>query len=226
MNRWKPIVRPLVATLLCSWITPSFAGHREIECGSVHGRYNFCSTGAHGDVELQRQLSFASCDEGRSWGVERDGIWVDNGCNGRFRVEDDGHGKHGGNKTAIVAGAVGLAVLGAILLNSKKSEGDSGASGGTDGDGWSSESAGSVPAWAVGNYHGYNPRRRAEVVLALGSGGRVKAEMQGRTHYGSASGDTVTLDSGQRFRLSRTDSGLRLSDLDEQGNIIDFYRDR
>jgi hypothetical protein len=39
-------------------------------------------------------------------------------------------------------------------------------------------------------------------------------------------GDTVTLDSGQRFRLSRTDTGLRLSDLDEQGNIIDFYRDR
>jgi hypothetical protein len=37
-------------------------------------------------VELHRQLSHARCIRGKSWGTNRDGIWVDNGCRGDFLV--------------------------------------------------------------------------------------------------------------------------------------------
>jgi hypothetical protein len=59
-------------------------------CESYGNRYNFCPARV-GDkkVYLERQLSDDSCVRGSSWGVDRnrDGIWVDRGCRGKFRVE-------------------------------------------------------------------------------------------------------------------------------------------
>jgi len=37
-------------------------------------------------AQLVRQLSQAPCIEGSTWGVQRDGIWVDRGCEGEFEV--------------------------------------------------------------------------------------------------------------------------------------------
>jgi len=37
-----------------------------------------------GSVSLQRRLSETSCQRGRNWGVDSDGIWVDNGCRAEF----------------------------------------------------------------------------------------------------------------------------------------------
>jgi hypothetical protein len=42
--------------------------------------------GARGHVRLQRQLSDSACIEGRSWGWNRAGIWVDQGCGASFLV--------------------------------------------------------------------------------------------------------------------------------------------
>ncbi|MDH5287764.1 MAG: DUF3011 domain-containing protein [Betaproteobacteria bacterium] len=55
-------------------------------CESHEYRYNFCPTGPIRDVQLVEQRSQAPCVLGRSWGWRRDGIWVDSGCEGVFRV--------------------------------------------------------------------------------------------------------------------------------------------
>lgn len=45
------------------------------------------------DVRLLRQLSRAACVEGRTFGFDRDSIWVADGCRGEFLVSADrGHG--------------------------------------------------------------------------------------------------------------------------------------
>jgi hypothetical protein len=59
---------------------------RTITCASVNNRYATCMTDTSGGVTLQQQLSQAPCIENRTWGVNAQGIWVDKGCRGLFRV--------------------------------------------------------------------------------------------------------------------------------------------
>lgn len=60
-----------------------------VQCGSPQYRYFFCQVdvGARGRVILQRQLSGTRCSEGRNWGWNRAGIWVDKGCGAQFLVD-------------------------------------------------------------------------------------------------------------------------------------------
>jgi hypothetical protein len=62
-------------------------GGRTITCKSEGFRYNRCPVyQGRGRVSLSRQLSDASCVRGSSWGVDRDGIWVNNGCAAEFTI--------------------------------------------------------------------------------------------------------------------------------------------
>jgi hypothetical protein len=57
-----------------------------LQCASKGGKYNYCATDTGGYVQLERQLSDASCEKWRSWGYDSGGIWVDHGCRGQFTV--------------------------------------------------------------------------------------------------------------------------------------------
>ena len=59
---------------------------RTVICSSKNYRYQFCRVNTRGGVILARQLSDASCKKGRTWGFEKSGIWVKEGCSGRFRI--------------------------------------------------------------------------------------------------------------------------------------------
>lgn len=71
-----------------------------IECRSRGYAFERCGVPWRG-ARLVRQLSAASCDEGRGWGIDRDGLWVDNGCAGYF-VEERGRGWGGGKSGSLV----------------------------------------------------------------------------------------------------------------------------
>ena len=47
-----------------------------IRCESDSGRYRRCNADTRGGVRLSRQLSSSSCIQGRSWGYDRNGVWV------------------------------------------------------------------------------------------------------------------------------------------------------
>ena len=64
------------------WNTPG----QTLYCGSDDGRPRRCNVTIRRDARLVRQASKAACTEGRSWGWDRDGIWVSNGCRGDFQV--------------------------------------------------------------------------------------------------------------------------------------------
>lgn len=72
----------------------------QVECSSRDYRFTRCSVDWR-DARLLRQTSSSQCIRGRTWGVDRSGLWVDNGCAGVFaeagRGYDDRPGYGGGN---------------------------------------------------------------------------------------------------------------------------------
>jgi hypothetical protein len=67
-----------------------------IRCESQDYRTTRCGANTRGGVQLQRQLGNSACVQGRSWGWDRSGIWVSNGCRGDFMVLAGGGGNWGG----------------------------------------------------------------------------------------------------------------------------------
>jgi len=59
-----------------------------LTCDSKDFRYRMCQVdiGPRGSVRIERQLSDTACIEGRTWGANRAGIWVDGGCAASFLV--------------------------------------------------------------------------------------------------------------------------------------------
>ncbi|HZS05000.1 MAG TPA: DUF3011 domain-containing protein [Blastocatellia bacterium] len=57
-----------------------------VYCESGDGKRHWCSEGIGGRVSLVRQRSGSRCTQGRTWGVDRAGIWVDRGCRADFEI--------------------------------------------------------------------------------------------------------------------------------------------
>lgn len=65
-----------------------------VNCYSDRGRRSYCRVPWR-DARLARQDSRTACVRGRTWGMDRGGIWVDDGCRGIFEEaggwRDDHH---------------------------------------------------------------------------------------------------------------------------------------
>jgi hypothetical protein len=97
------ILLSLSGLLLVSWpmMAPRAQGYSDqdrygntVECRSRNYAFQRCPA-PPGDVHLVRQLSDTQCIRGRSWGVDRQGLWVDRGCAGVFAVAGYGVGDGG-----------------------------------------------------------------------------------------------------------------------------------
>ena len=55
-------------------------------CESKDNRFRYCNLPYRGHVEVYRQLSSNQCIYGRTWGLERNRIWVSHGCRADFAV--------------------------------------------------------------------------------------------------------------------------------------------
>ena len=56
-----------------------------VECNSIRFQPARCNARINAGVQIDRVLG-GECIQGRSWGWDRGGIWVSNGCRARFRV--------------------------------------------------------------------------------------------------------------------------------------------
>ncbi len=61
-----------------------------VTCESSDRHRRECEMKVPGTVRIDRQLSRAACDQGRTWGVWADSIWVDDGCRAVFEVRPFG----------------------------------------------------------------------------------------------------------------------------------------
>ena len=67
----------------------------EVRCESNDGQYRQCAMNTNGGVQLVRTLSSSACIEGRSWGSNRSGVWVNQGCRAEFRSGGGYYGAQG-----------------------------------------------------------------------------------------------------------------------------------
>ena len=90
MKRLLPLV---VAAAGLAASAPAFAqygyGYRgvsTVRCESNDNRMRLCRVDTAGGVRLVDQDSRSPCVLGRSWGYDRNGIWVSQGCRAKFQV--------------------------------------------------------------------------------------------------------------------------------------------
>jgi hypothetical protein len=57
-----------------------------LRCESRDGRSRHCNAAVQRGVQLLRTLSGSPCIEGRTWGWDRSGVWVDRGCRAEFSI--------------------------------------------------------------------------------------------------------------------------------------------
>ena len=57
-----------------------------VSCSSDDMHRHYCPADTRGGVQLVKQHSDSSCKQGRGWGYDRRGIWVDHGCRADFQV--------------------------------------------------------------------------------------------------------------------------------------------
>ena len=60
-------------------------GPQVIECNSIKYEPARCNANTHSGVQIDRVLG-GECLQNRTWGWDRGGIWVNNGCRARFRI--------------------------------------------------------------------------------------------------------------------------------------------
>jgi hypothetical protein len=71
---------------------PTIGNDGTFRCESNDQRTTRCLVDTRGGVTLVRQDSDAPCIQGRTWGTDRDGVWVTGGCRARFAIGSYGYG--------------------------------------------------------------------------------------------------------------------------------------
>jgi Protein of unknown function (DUF3011) len=81
-----PRVRLMAGLMLATLIlAPTAAFADRMRCGSVDYKYKMCPTDREPRyVRVARRYSKRPCIEGRTWGYNRRGIWVNHGCDADF----------------------------------------------------------------------------------------------------------------------------------------------
>ena len=159
-------------------------------------------------VRLKRQLSVSSCREGRDWGYDKRGVWVDNGCEAEFEVTQDS-GLSGGEAAAAII--IGGLLLGALAMGDDDKKAPPAAS----------SSATTPPNWAVGGFRGRNPSTQKNEELTIERNGQIKVFRQGLTLPGQwLSGQQLSIQN-DIFRAERISGGLRL--IHASGPSSDYF---
>jgi Protein of unknown function (DUF3011) len=86
MIRNRCLLLSMVLLGVCLFMPQKSQAQSTIACNSDDMRRHSCAVDTRGGVQLVRQNSQSPCTEGRSWGTDSQGIWVDDGCRADFAV--------------------------------------------------------------------------------------------------------------------------------------------
>lgn len=220
----------------------TLARERHVTCGSHNYGYNYCRVYTGGRVRLVHQLSDKPCSEGRSWGYDSQGIWVDRGCRADFIVDEAyGHGWNGGynngynsshnynsssrhdnddnNLGAALGVAAGAAILGALIGGASSNDSNYNSH-------YDQRHRTNIPSWAIGTFQGHNPQHNSDVEMTIAPSGQVYAVVNGRRLNGTFNGTKLIFPGGGRFEVERTQNGLTTIQEGDYRNKVHYYRYR
>jgi hypothetical protein len=114
----KSVFSPLAAVVvLAAGLNTAPVRAETIVCESQGGQTNRCTADTRGGVRLVTQCSKHGCYEGDTWGYDRRGIWVSNGCRAQFRIGGSpSSDSHDHDDKHAAAAVLALGVLGAVAL--------------------------------------------------------------------------------------------------------------
>ena len=79
----------LVGIAFVCLVIPSLASaQRSITCESRHKDRQYCGNFDPDQVRFDRQVGGRRCVQGETWGVDRQGLWVERGCRAVFIIRD------------------------------------------------------------------------------------------------------------------------------------------
>lgn len=192
---------------LMAWVVPTLADVRYVRCESgPFGRYRECRADTENRVELVRDLSGNRCRQWKSWGYDRNGVWVDRGCRAEFRVgRESGIGAGG----AAAAGAIlGGALVAAILAGRHDHTGESMA----------------APGWARGRFVGFSPKHGTHLDITIAPNGSVT----GMANEDSIGGHFTSNDGLHlgvlEFDLERESWGFAATQKNDRDNVVYFRK--
>ena len=181
---------------------------RRIVCESKDYRYEYCRIPTQGLVRLRKKTSHAPCIEGQTWGYDRRGIWVDDGCSGIFVVERGWRRDYDDRNDE---GNHGLTSLGEALANQNKS------------DDKNRHRRGDVPDWAIGTFRGYNPVYNTDVELTITPEGKAFGFVNGMRREGYYRNNQVRF-GNTTFYLDRERNGFLASRAGNPHRQVRYYR--
>lgn len=114
----KSVLSPIVAAAaLATSLNAAPVRADTIVCEADGNHTRYCPANTSGGVRLVTQYSKHGCYQGDSWGYDRRGIWVSNGCRAQFQTGDAySEPNDHNNKHAAAVAAVALGVIGAVAL--------------------------------------------------------------------------------------------------------------
>lgn len=185
----------------------------ELECRSSGYRYQYCRADTENNVQFAQQLSNAPCKQGRDWGYDQRGIWVDNGCAAMFNYGGGSshHNRDSGRDAA--AGIAAAVILGALISASEQHHHDRGNQGNDD--------RVNVPPWAIGHFAGPDRGGGPDIEIAIDPNGRING-MQGSRIFNGQMRGTEAWIGNRSYTVVRSGGGIRLFGEDRGG--YDLYR--
>jgi hypothetical protein len=77
-------------------VVPAFStAQQSVTCEANNDNRKYCGSYDPDQVRLDRQISGSPCIQGQSWGVDRQGLWVERGCRAIFIIRTFGGGGPG-----------------------------------------------------------------------------------------------------------------------------------
>jgi len=86
--RLLPFSLLILSMLSLSHYAQSSVTGRILRCESIDNDHNYCLAYIRGGVKLVRQLSLEDCHYQDSWGYDKGGVWVDQGCRAEFFIRE------------------------------------------------------------------------------------------------------------------------------------------
>ena len=176
-----------------------------LTCESIGYRYRYCNANTRNRVSLTREISTGNlCREGRGWGYDNGGIWVDRGCRGEFRYGEDNRKR---KDAAIAAGIIGAFALGAAISSSQNREPSPPPS---------PRPSTGVPEWAIGSFQAWDPEAGDIVQLIVANNGDVvlRDERGSVVNQGALRDGMVHWRDGKKSWLARESVGVMIGEVD------------
>jgi hypothetical protein len=172
------VSRIAVSTVAAALVaTTAFAQVARVKCESTNDKYKYCSAKTDGQVRMIEQVSDARCEQGMSWGYDKQGVWVDHNCSAEFEVGRSGPS----TSEKVMAGATaGVAILQAMMAGSQPAAAAPAAAEATP-----------AAAFPGGTFQATHPKSGQQYYLTVDGAGSVEGRVNDKSFFGKVKGNQI-----------------------------------